>query len=205
MQPLAGGQFRGVSRVVEINLGDEREPEWLQVTLMLSRPRHNRKKDGWVVCLCTETNISMEKILKIYSLRWSIEVFFKECKQHLGWLNNQSADYVSSYASLHLSGIRYLLFLHGAMSGMAGMESLSQLRRHEGKKLTLLNYMGLLWNLFTDMVFGILASLADRFGSQQMAEIKDALDLKLGEFISQAFQFDANCEESLSNLGYEPA
>ena len=196
MRPLGGGQFRGVSVRVEINLGDEKQPEWRKVTLMLSRPRHNRKPDGWVVCLCTDTTLSMERILKLYALRWSIEVFFKECKQHLGWLNNQSADYVSSYASLHLGAIRYLLFLDGALRGLEGTDSLAQLRKSQTKKLTLLNYMGLLWNLLTEAIFGILDGLGRRFPTDLIAEIKKLVAIELDDFIAQAFQFDLNCDET---------
>ena len=204
MKPVANGRFRAILLQVEINLGDEKTPEWLRVSLMLSHPKHNQTKNGWVVCLCTDTTAGMEKILKVYSLRWSIEVFFKESKQHLGWLNNQSADYVSTYASLHLAPIRYILLLHGAICSMDGAQSLSDLRRRQNKKLTLLNYMGLLWDLFVQMIFGILDGLSNRFGREKINEIKQALAAELDDFISQAFQFDLNCEEIRSNQRWSP-
>ena len=201
MIPVFGGKFRAVQFEVEINLGSKKEPEWKKVTLMLSQPKHNHTKDGWVVCLCTDTDASTEKILKVYSLRWSIEVFFKECKQHLGWLNNQSADYVSTYASLHLAPIRYILLLHGALLSLDGAQSLSDLRRKQSKQMTLLNYLGLLWELLIQLVFGVLDNLKARVGAANIDAIKTELNRELDEFIENAFQFELNCSEPLSEVG----
>jgi len=42
-------------------------------------------------------------MLQIYSMRWSIEVYYKEAKQHLGFLKEQShhyAAYVAPFISL---------------------------------------------------------------------------------------------------------
>ena len=193
MKPLAGGRFRGVMLKVEINLGNDQDPKWQGVSLMFSRPKHNKSQDGWVVCLCSDKKIDMEKILEIYSMRWSIEVFFKECKQNLAWLNNQSKDYVGSDASLHLSAIRYILLLDGALEGA---QNLSELRKVQNKTLTLLCYMGLLWELFTNLVFGMLEELKKQFGTELIAEIRASLEEKLDEFIKTAFQVDQNSIES---------
>lgn len=197
MKPIYGNKFRAVKITVKINLGDDKNPHWQEVALMLSRPSYNHTKDGWVVCLCTDTEASMEKILKVYSLRWSVEVFFKESKQHLGWLNNQSADYISTYASMHLSPIRYLLLLDGALRSLDGPVSLSNLRNQQRKTLTLLNYMGLLWELFTQLIFGILEQMTSRFGHTTITEIKTQISQELDVFIENAFQFDLNMEEAL--------
>lgn len=35
------------------------------------------------------------KILELYSMRWAIEVYFKEAKQHLGFLKEQSNHYAA--------------------------------------------------------------------------------------------------------------
>ena len=52
------------------------------------------------------------KILKIYALRWSIEVYFKEVKQNMGFQKEQSSNYVVHYASIRLAAIRYSLFFN---------------------------------------------------------------------------------------------
>jgi IS4 transposase len=55
------------------------------------------------------------KILEVYSLRWSIEVYFKEIKQHLGFLKEQSGRYQVAYASVHLAAMRYLLLFEAML------------------------------------------------------------------------------------------
>ncbi|WP_419024488.1 transposase [Holdemanella sp.] len=34
--------------------------------------------------LCTDTSLTSEKIVELYSRRWAIECCFKSCKQYLG-------------------------------------------------------------------------------------------------------------------------
>ncbi|WP_376707900.1 transposase, partial [Parashewanella spongiae] len=46
-------------------------------------------------------------VLEIYALRWEIEVYFKEAKQHLGFLSEQSRHYSAYIASIHLTGLRF--------------------------------------------------------------------------------------------------
>ena len=42
---------------------------------------------------------------------WAIEVYFKEAKQHLGLLKEQSNHYLAYIASIHLSAIRFCLLI----------------------------------------------------------------------------------------------
>ena len=39
------------------------------------------KKGVWHGLMTTNTELNFEKAFEIYATRWSIEVFFKECKQ----------------------------------------------------------------------------------------------------------------------------
>ncbi len=41
------------------------------------------KKRGWLALLSTDITIADNEIIRLYSKRWDIEVFFKMCKQHL--------------------------------------------------------------------------------------------------------------------------
>ncbi|MEI6269344.1 MAG: transposase [Methylococcaceae bacterium] len=47
-------------------------------------------KHDWAVFLTTHTKLSSAEILELYAMRWAIEVYFKEAKQHLGFLKEQS-------------------------------------------------------------------------------------------------------------------
>jgi len=192
MTKVQGGLFRGIAIEVELNVGTEDAPDWRTVQLIMSRPTHNRNKNGWIACVCTDLEADMEKVLRVYSLRWSIEVFFKECKQNLGWLNNQSGNYVGTYASMHLSTIRFILFQHAALTGGCG---LCEIRRRTCNQLVELNYLGRIWPVLMDLVFGILDDLGQKYGSVTN-EIAQDLRSKLDDFIEQAFQIAENIPDA---------
>ena len=103
-------RFKTASLVVSLNLATEpsHPPRWAEVRLVFSAPVRARSSDTWVVFLCTDVALSDAKILEVYALRWSIEVYFKEIKQHLGFLKEQSGRYQVAYASVHLGAMRYL-------------------------------------------------------------------------------------------------
>ena len=49
-----------------------------QVKLFLTR---FSKRSKWRLILSTDLNLSFQQAMKIYNIRWRIEVLFKECKQ----------------------------------------------------------------------------------------------------------------------------
>lgn len=202
MRPAAGGHFRCYDFEAEINLAEDRtQPEkWVKVQLLLSRPASNRNRGGWVLSLCTNREVSVDRMIELYSMRWSIEVFFKESKQHLGHLTHQTGNFVSNYASIQLSAIRYLLLLDSALEVAAGGEvGLADIRNQQRERLTLIGYMGVLWQSFTRLIFGLLDELEPRLGADIITEIKATLAEKLDQFINLAFQIDFNCPDDETN------
>ena len=63
----------------------------------------------WRMLVTTGLKISFTKIMEVYKIRWTIEVFFKECKQHLLLGKCQSQDFDAQIADATLSMIRYIL------------------------------------------------------------------------------------------------
>ena len=55
--------------------------QWIKVKLFFCKTSHKGK---WHGLLTTNLDLSIEQAYKIYATRWTIEVFFKENKQHLG-------------------------------------------------------------------------------------------------------------------------
>ena len=80
---------------VWINLESKQNgaPKWRKVVLVFSALAKDTTHDSWVLFLSTELKSTAESVLMIYSLRWSIEVYFKEVKQNLGLLAEQSGAY----------------------------------------------------------------------------------------------------------------
>jgi len=98
-------RFLTYSLIVEINLTEEKSDSsrWVKVKLVFSKPRQCQK-DTWVVLLCTQVDYIIEKILRIYALRWSIEVYFKEVKQNMGFLKEQTGNYTEHHGIFEKAG-----------------------------------------------------------------------------------------------------
>jgi hypothetical protein len=128
-------RFKTASLVVGLNLETDprRTARWVDVRLVFSAPVRAHSADTWVVFLCTDEKLSDAKILEVYSLRWSIEVYFKEIKQNLGFLKEQSGRYQLAYASVHLAAMRYLLLFEAMLR--QGRLSYGEIRDRESARL----------------------------------------------------------------------
>ena len=87
--------WKAVEMVVEIDLfaenGVNARADYQLVKLLLVRGINDKEdqtasRKDWALFLSTDANISCVKMLRVYGLRWSIEVYFKDSKQHLDFL-----------------------------------------------------------------------------------------------------------------------
>lgn len=91
-----------------ISATEAQTPSSQIVKLVFVRNRNNRK--DFITLLCTDTSLTSEKIVELYSRRWSIECCFKACKQYLG-LNQEcfGTDFDTITALNHVAYIRYII------------------------------------------------------------------------------------------------
>ena len=187
MKRLNGSPYRTCTADVQMNLSNKLEQEeWVQIRLLFSSPV-NQYKDNWAVFLSTDVQLDAEKILQLYSLRWSIEVYFKEIKQHLGFLKEQSGDYAVHYASIHLCAIRYLLIVD---SMLRSGEAFGKMRNHISGKLEMLTFARLLWELFKALICGALDSLLQTIPQKTILLIKYKINETVCNFLNKALQLD---------------
>lgn len=67
------------------------------------------KRSKWRLLLTTDLDLSFHQAIKIYNIRWSIEVLFKECKQLLNLGKSQSSDFDAQIADATISLIVYTM------------------------------------------------------------------------------------------------
>jgi hypothetical protein len=183
-----GCRFMTFSLVVEINLAEPNEPEqWVPVRLLFSKP-HRENKGAWVVLLCTDTCYSDGRILEIYSLRWSIEVYFKETKQAMGWMAEQSGDYAVHYASIHLAALRYMLLFNLALDN--GGIRFGQVRDRITRNLQDIGFAALLWEFFRALLHGVMDHFKKIIGAEAVESILKAMDATVEEFLFRVFHID---------------
>ena len=178
--------YKTVRIEVEINLETEaKSPErWQKVVVVLSAPQRS-DSENWVIFLATDRSLTAEKILEVYSKRWSIEVYFKEVKQHFGLLAEQSGKYQVSYASVHLAAVRYLVIYEAMQRN--GSISFGEQRDLVSGKLLIMSFGCLIWKLFRSIITGALESLEEMLGGEFIKEIIGTVDLAIEEFLNDAF------------------
>jgi len=76
----------------------------------------NEGKDKWHAFAATDVSLSAKKILEYYSYRWSIEVFFKSCKQYLNFGKEQMSNLDSIIACDAIVFLRYILLTYLAFN-----------------------------------------------------------------------------------------
>lgn len=188
MKAAPGQRFLTYALVVEINLSaDGKTEQWVAVKLLFSKPRRENN-DTWVVLLCTDTAYCAERILEIYALRWSIEVYFKEVKQGMGWMKEQSGRYTTHYASIHLAAIRYLLIYSLMLDD--GRLRFGEMRNRITGAIEQLGFAAVLWEFFKALLNGVLDRFRNALGGEMLDAIKTAIHTTIEEFLFNALQVD---------------
>lgn len=105
---------------------------------------HNDGELNWHAFASTNVTFSSKEIMKHYSKRWSIEVFFKNCKQYLNYGKEQMSNLDSIIASDALVFMRYLILTYLTLLNNTGFFETLEKNRINIKTITygtrLLNY-----------------------------------------------------------------
>jgi len=149
---------------------NEKTPRWQAVRLLFVRSLRepgeaDAGKKGWALFLTIDVHLSMSKMLETYALRWGIEVFFKEAKQHLGFLKVQTVTFASLTASIHLCVIRDLMLMQDKFSD--GESRVGEFRSTIQQQLDTLSFAGRLRQIFRSIISGALHELRKRLGGSK--------------------------------------
>lgn len=186
-------QARRIEAELELTEENDGQRRWVPVSLVMVRgladtekPRASRK--DWALFLSTDTRLSICKILETYALRWGIEVYFKEAKQHLGFLKEQTITFASHIASIHLAAMRYLVLVSAMLEG--GSERPCEARNELEAQLTLMSFAGHLWQLFRTIIAHALGTLSEVVDNTRTA-IMQTIDEHVERFLIDSLQLDA--------------
>ncbi|MCU7888286.1 MAG: hypothetical protein KZQ66_03335 [Candidatus Thiodiazotropha sp. (ex Lucinoma aequizonata)] len=127
-------------------------------------------------------------MLEIYALRWGIEVYFKEAKQHLCFLQEQTTTFGSHTASVHLCAIRYLMLVHNKLEDSDFR--VGNIRSRIQKQLDSLSFAGKLWQIFRAIISGTLSELQATLGCS-VDTVMLAIDKRVSKFFISSLQLDA--------------
>ena len=82
--------------------------EYKEVRLKLYFAKFNGT-NKWKAVVTTDLSLNFNKTMEIYSIRWSIEVFFKESKQLLKMGKIQSNDFDAQIARMTIAMMQYIM------------------------------------------------------------------------------------------------
>lgn len=192
---VSGLPWKAVALDVELDLSEkgEKKPKWKTVRLLFVRglqepDKAEVGKKDWALFLTTDTQLSMSKLLETYALRWGIEVYFKEAKQHLGFLQEQTISFASHTASIHLCAIRYLMLAHNKLESEDA--SIGNFRSQIQDQLDILSFAGQLWKVFRIVISGALNDLRAMLGCSVKA-IMQIVDKHISDFFTHSLQLDS--------------
>ncbi|MCU7858414.1 MAG: transposase, partial [Candidatus Thiodiazotropha sp. (ex Lucinoma kastoroae)] len=108
-------------------------------------------------------------------------------KQHLGFLQEQTATFASHTASVHLSAIRYLMLVHHKLEDPDSR--VGDIRSQIQEQLDSLSFAGRLWQIFRTIISGTLSELQATLGCS-VDTVMLSIDKRVSEFFIRSFQLD---------------
>lgn len=115
------------------------------------------KQGAWHLLFTTDTKLTYNEALRLYNTRWTIEVMFKELKQHLNFGKCQSNDFDAQIADTTISLVTYtILSLYKRINNYI---PLGQIFRQFREILLQTTLAKRLWNLFVTVVTSLIQVL----------------------------------------------
>jgi len=85
------------------------EYKGIPLKLFFVKQGYGNKNDNWKMIITTDLSLSFQRAIEIYQIRWTIEVFFKEAKQHLNLGKSQSNYFNAQIADTTICLMQYIL------------------------------------------------------------------------------------------------
>ena len=100
--------------------------------------------------MSTNTKLTITETYEIYSIRWSIEVFFREAKQHFELGKSQSRDFDAQIADTTISMLQYNIFSLAKRFG--AYETLGGLFKDAKDLVIELTVCKRIWGFFLELI-----------------------------------------------------
>ena len=150
-----------------------------QVKLFFCRFPYQKK---WRLFLSTDISLSLFSMLEVYSIRWTIEVFFKETKQHLKLGTCQSRDFDAQIAHITTCYLLYTLLAY--FRRVNAYDSLDGLFIEIKDELIEKNVAERLWELFDELLQVVITSIA-KSGLINILEFRNSVEY---EYLKELFE-----------------
>ncbi len=133
-------------------------------------------QESWKMLICTDTTLKFGTVMKYYQIRWTIEVYFKECKQNLGIETCQSTDFDAQIAHITLANIAYITL--ALKKRFTDYETMGALFRDLKAELLEYTLVEKIWQLLYEIYLELFAELGvepDTFFEMMLAKQDDTI------------------------------
>jgi hypothetical protein len=149
------------------------------VKLYICRFPYQKK---WRIFISTDVSLNFIKMMEIYSTRWTVEVMFRELKQHLHLGKCQSRDFDAQIASITISMILYTFLAYlRRKNAYETIGGIFELINEDMCEKTLAQR---LWELFDDLLQVVIDSIS-KSGSIDILLFKDSPEYR---YIKELFE-----------------
>ena len=114
-------------------------------------------RGNWNVLLTTNKSLEFEEAYQIYTIRWAVEVFFKESKGYLRLGKSQSQDFDAQIADTTICMMQYNIL--SLAKRLLAYESMGELFRQAGTETLELTVVEKIWGYLLELI----ALIADIF------------------------------------------
>jgi len=129
-------------------------------------------QNTWKILVCTDLNLSFVKTMEYYQIRWSIEVFFRDCKQNLGLNKCQSTDFDAHVAHVSIVYMNYMVL--SLKKRFEDYETLGEIFRHTKQCLLEMTMVEKIRQIIIELYFRIFIEL----GAEMEVFILKIIELK---------------------------
>ncbi|MBF0383485.1 MAG: IS4 family transposase, partial [Magnetococcales bacterium] len=136
----------------------------------------------WAVFLTTDLTMGLAPMIEHYANRWGIEVFYKESKQYLGFLNESVRSFEAVIACLHLAVMR-----HAVLASMVAIKGVH--RDQLSHELAAFTYARKLWNTFR-LLFSTALNKISILENDQKNAVIELLDKEVDAWLSRVLLLD---------------
>lgn len=138
------------------------------VKLYICRFPYQKK---WRIFISTDISLDFVKMMETYSVRWTVEVMFRELKQHLQLGKCQSRDFDAQIASVTVSMILYMFLSY--FRRMNAYETIGELFELIKDDLCEKNLAQRLWELFDELLQVVIDVIA-KSGSVDISAFRNS-------------------------------
>jgi hypothetical protein len=146
-----------------------------------AKGKKKKKEPRWAAFLSTDTRLQAATIIRKYTLRWPIEVCFKECKQMLNLGKDQSNNFNAQVFATTVSFMRYNLLNY--MNNFDNYGTLGELFEQIADQAAVASYAHRLWNFFRGLFVVSFSTLFEIFKiNEEVQPYLDALKNAISDF-----------------------